>query len=82
MSTPRIDREIPLSWGKSRVKVSVYLPYRGDWNVFITILQKPVDDPIPGGSDIVCLNRADVDTLKKFVDDVVTEAKAAPLAVC
>ncbi len=79
----RIERELELSWSKTTVRVAIYLPYKYEFNIFITIVQGPGESPrAAGGADIVCLNLVDVKALAEFVETVRAEAKEASLAVC
>lgn len=78
-----LEREIPLSWKKTRAKAVVYLPYSGFHSLTVTLRQDKAKDEYRGGSsDIVCLHQRDIEILSKFVDDVVAEAKGVYLAVC
>lgn len=79
---PTLEREISLSWKNTRAKVQIYLPWDDAHDVTITLRQKKAEDHFPGGNDIICLHRRDVEMLSKFVEEVIDEAKSTHLAVC
>lgn len=79
---PQLEREISLSWKNTRAKVHIYLPWSEAHDLTVTLRQTKAKDHCPGGNDIVCLHRRDVETLAKFVEDCIAEAKDTHLAVC